>query len=252
VRAHRARRELSKAELSHLVSLYDEEVSAIDAHVGSLLDEIDAAGLRAETLVVFTSDHGEELRDHGFYFFHSFSVSRSVLRVPLVMRLPGVLPEGESRSELVQAIDIAPTVLSLLGFEAPESMEGVDLSGLARGVGTHPIPSPVAFAELGPEIHALQTARWKYVYNPEHYSSPGTAKKSGSGYFGFFRIASEELYDLVADPGEHHDVASEKPALVAEMRERMLAWLETGEDVRATIRIPSESREELRALGYLD
>jgi arylsulfatase A-like enzyme len=149
----------------------------------------------------------------------------------------------------VQAIDIAPTVLSLLGFEAPESMEGVDLSGLAQGVGAHPLPSPVAFAELGPEIHALQTVRWKYVYNPKRYSSPGTA---ASGYFGFFRIASEELYDLSADPGEHHDVASENSDIVAELRVRMLAWLADGEDVRATARIPSESREELRALGYLD
>lgn len=251
VRIHRARRLLEPAEVAHIISLYDEDVSEIDTHVGALLSEIDAAGIRDQTLVVFTADHGEELYDHDFYFLHSYSLSRSVLWTPLIMRLPGVLPEGHVVKELVQAVDIAPTVLSLLGLPVPERIEGLDLSSLAKGEGPHPRASPVAYAELGPEIYALQTPRWKYIHNPKRYSSPG-ATEQGSGYFAFFRIATDELYDLRADPGEQHDVASRHPEVVSALRERLITWLATGEDPLPASAITPESRAELKALGYLE
>jgi hypothetical protein len=130
-------------------------------------------------------------------------------------------------------------------------MEGVDLSGLAKGSGVHPRSFPVAYAELGPEIFALQTPRWKYIHNPKQYRSPG-AKKKGSGYYPFFRIEIDELYDLAADPGEQSNVATQHPSVVEALRERLLAWRENGEDARASGKMTPESRAELKALGYLE
>jgi hypothetical protein len=95
------------------------------------------------------------------------------------------------------------------------------------------------------------TPRWKYIHNPKRYSSPGAAD-NGSGYFGFFRIAIDELYDLQADPGEHHDVASRHPEVVTALRERLVAWLENGEEPGPAPAITPESRAELKALGYLE
>ena len=111
--------------------------------------------------------------------------------------------------------------------------------------------SPVGFAELGPEIFALQTPRWKYIHNPKRYSSPGAAK-DGSGYFAFFRIAIDELYDLDADPGEHHNVASRHPEIVETLRARLLAWRSGAVTPRPPSAISPESRAELKALGYLE
>jgi arylsulfatase A-like enzyme len=246
VRAHRSKRQLEPAEVAHVISLYDEDVSAIDTHMSALLSEIDAAGNRDETLVVFTGDHGEELYDHDLYFLHSYSLSRSVLRTPLIMRLPGVLPEGRVVTELVQAVDIAPTLLSLLGLPTPESIEGVDLSALAKGEVPHAREFPVAYAELGPEIYALQTPRWKYIHNPKRYSSSGASDK-GSGYFRFFEIAVDELYDLQVDPGEHHNVASQRPEVVGGLRRHLLSWLEDSEPSPASAAMSPESRAELKA-----
>jgi len=103
------------------------------------------------------------------------------------------------------------------GLPKGTDVEGVDLHHLAKGDGPHPRSSPIAFAELGPEIYALETAGWKYIHNPKGYSSPGTAEH-GSGYFGFFQIAEEELFDLEADPGEHHNVALQRPKIAADRR----------------------------------
>lgn len=251
VRSHRSRRPLEPQELAHIISLYDDEVSAVDTHVGSLIAELDALGLADDTLVVFTADHGEELRDHDFYFLHSYSLARSVLWTPLILRLPNVLPAGLVVDDLVEAVDIAPTVLSLLGLPIPSNTEGVDLSALAKGEGPHPRANPIAYAELGPEIYALQTRRWKYIHNPKKFTSPGT-RENGSGYLGFFRIESDELYDLSTDPGEHHNVASRYPEVVSALRKHLVEWKTTGQAPTPAAAMTPESRAELKALGYIE
>jgi len=137
------------------------------------------------------------------------------------------------------------------GLPKGTDVEGVDLHHLAKGDGPHPRSSPIAFAELGPEIYALETAGWKYIHNPKGYSSPGTAEH-GSGYFGFFQIAEEELFDLEADPGEHHNAALQRPKIAEALRERLDAWLLTGEEARPRAAMSEASRAELEALGYLE
>ncbi len=91
---------LSQAKLGHIVSLYDADVAQADAQVGQLLDGLDRAGLAESTLVVLVSDHGEELYEHNHYFFHAYSIYESVLRILLILRLPGVLPAGLSVSDV--------------------------------------------------------------------------------------------------------------------------------------------------------
>ncbi len=105
-----ARRDaLTQAELAHIVSLYDADVAQADAHVKQLLDGLDRAGLAESTLVVLVSDHGEELYQHNHYFFHAYSIYESVLRIPLILRLPGVLPAGLRVSDVIETVDLAPT-----------------------------------------------------------------------------------------------------------------------------------------------
>jgi arylsulfatase A-like enzyme len=249
-RIHEQRRELSAVELDHIVSLYDGAIAQMDARVGRILAALDEEGLGEQTLVVLTSDHGEELYDHNYYLLHSWSIYRSVLHVPLIMRLPGVLPEGETLEAVVALLDVVPTILELMALPAPENLEGTSLVPRIRGLGSSPEAPGESIAELGPHIFAIRTDRWHYLYNPKQLSSPG-ARPSDDGQGGRFRIAREELYDVIADPGETRNLISEQPQVAAELRQRLLQWQGGEGGDYSALPIPEESQEELRALGYL-
>jgi arylsulfatase A-like enzyme len=131
---------LTEAELEHIRNLYRGEVSLVDRWVGYLLDSLDALGLRHDTAVVFTSDHGFYFGDHGYIgksiirddFQQPLPLYPEVCRIPMIARVPGVAP-GRSAAK-VQAIDIHPTALDLLGV--PDGVErgaGHSLLGPLKG-----------------------------------------------------------------------------------------------------------------------
>ncbi len=246
VRVRSRRRVLTDAELAHVVSLYDEDVAGADENAGRLLDALERIGLEGRTLVALTSDHGEELYDHDFYFFHSLSIHGSVLRVPLVLRWPGRLPEGRVVDGLVESVDLAPTLLPLLGVATPAHFEGVDLADRIAGSDGGRLD---ALAELGPEIHSLRTDRWSYIYNPKGFTSPGGSERD-PGNRGWFRMPGEQLYDLRADPREQENLAGDRPDVAARLRERLLARVGSGSSP-SPAPIPASTEAELRALGYL-
>ncbi|MDJ0847346.1 MAG: sulfatase [Myxococcota bacterium] len=261
-RLHRERRKLAPADLAHIVSLYDAEVAQVDARVGEVLAALDELGLRETTLVVLTSDHGEELYDHQSYFFHSNSIYDSVLRVPLVLRFPGALPAGLVLDGPTESIDIAPTIWDLLGLPPPASYEGRSLlpriraaaDGEADGDGE-------AFSELGEHIRSIRTKRWHYLYNPREMPAPipkQRALRAGES----FTIEREELYDVLADPRETTNVVERHPDVAARLRRRIEERLARAaaapprapeaSAAPTPLDIPPETREELRRLGYLE
>lgn len=234
------RRALTDAELAWLVGLYDGEVAQVDAHVGNVLDALEQAGRAQRTLVILTADHGEDLYERNFYIGHSMSVYSSVLRVPLLLRGPGVAPEGAVVEDVVSLVDVAPTALALLGIEAPQRFAGRALLGHAG-----PLPATgEAFAEMQlRNIYSIRTRRWHYIWNP---GFPGLSEAAQREY----PIAAEELYDVASDPGERHNVADREPAVAARLRAKLAAKYGRAQpDVPA---LAPEARDELRALGYLE
>ncbi|TVQ29109.1 MAG: DUF4976 domain-containing protein, partial [Spirochaetaceae bacterium] len=128
-----------------------------DAQIGRLIDYLDASGLRQETLVIFTSDHGLQLFDHGFNDKHTFYDES--WRVPFIMSMPGTLPQGERRGFAVWT-DITATIVAAAGAQMP-SVQGFDLFGpISRGEAS---PRFAAVATLFRSV-ALATERWKLVY----------------------------------------------------------------------------------------
>jgi arylsulfatase A-like enzyme len=129
-------RRLSDRDLDHVLALYEGEIAWVDAHVGTILDELDALGLAARTLVVVTSDHGEEYFEHG-NLGHRKTLFDEVVRVPILLRLPGVLPAGATVPGTVSLADVVPTILEILGLPS-EGQPGVSsflpaMRGLAPG-----------------------------------------------------------------------------------------------------------------------
>ncbi len=232
--------------------LHEAEIRQLDASLGALLEGLDADGTLGAAWLVITSDHGEAFGEHGL-FTHGGPPYEELLHVPLLIRPPGGLSEGRSVDAPIQQVDIAPTLLSLMGLPPLSGASGRDLSPALRG---RSVPAAPSFAEFFARDDYLLSARdgvWKYM--------------RGGG--------RERLFRLDEDPGEHDDVAGEYPGELERLRnisahflqvstaggdvaaipwgragERVLPWpaVEAG----AGAQPEAESVEALRALGYLE
>ena len=209
-----------------VVSLYDAEIAHVDDEIGRLLDGLDQAGLADRTIVVFTTDHGDELYDHNYYFWHGCSIYDSVLRVAWIVRLPGIVEAGRRISSVTQAIDIAPTVMDLLGFEMPPDFEGRSHASLLQGEPSElSDDEAVAFAEIQDGVAAIRTNRWYYVENPlGHIPKCAPFAKFKVEDRPVYEIAARGLYDLSVDPRAQNNVVEQHPGITAQLRARLLAW----------------------------
>jgi arylsulfatase len=171
-------RTMTAADLDRVKSFYYGMISENDKYIGTILDELKQSGLEDRTLVVFNADHGEMLGDHGLLFKGSYMYD-GVVRVPLIIRAPGKVPAGVSIDSLVEEVDLMPTLLELLGVEAPVGVQGKSLVPLSRNPRAR--HKDAVFAEF-PTIRMARTREWKLVhYNKAKYG---------------------ELYHLTEDPYE--------------------------------------------------
>jgi arylsulfatase A-like enzyme len=215
---------------TYLGALYDAGVAYADAQVGALLDRLREAGLLERSMVVLTSDHGEEFREHG-RFLHS-QVYQELVRVPLIVSAPG-LPAGRVAG-LAQLSDIAPTVLDWLGLAAPPEMQGRSLLPLLERA--RPARELAHTRNEDGSQYGLTDGRYKLVL--EQGASPRA-----------------RLFDLRSDPWERDDVAAREP----ERTRRMLDLLGRRRDAERAARpslppaVPLDpaTRRKLEALGYV-
>jgi arylsulfatase A-like enzyme len=126
------RADMDPRDLAQLVALYDGELAWVDSQVGRVLDQLDALGRRDDTLVVLTSDHGEEFFEHGGKT-HRAQLFRESVHVPLIASWPAGLPAGRRVAGPVGIVDVVPTVCALAGVAPPRGLSGRDLSAVARG-----------------------------------------------------------------------------------------------------------------------
>jgi arylsulfatase A-like enzyme len=201
--------------LKGLEEKYDGEVSFVDQYVGRVLDGLEASGQAKDTAVVIFSDHGEAFGEHRFggerMYFHGQTLYDELLRVPMMIRIPGVAPRAVDAG--VMLIDLGPTLCDLVKTPRPPSMHGHSLVGAILG---EPARPELVYAELLPAPswnhtwRALVDGKWKLVDK----LSENTV----------------ELYDLQGDPGEQHNLAESHAAEVARLRREVKALLagETG------------------------
>ncbi len=128
---------MAQRDLDHVLALYDGEIAWVDTQIGRLLEQLEQLGVADDTLVILTSDHGEEFLEHD-RTGHRKELYRESIQVPLILRLPGRLPAGARVDDPVSILDLAPTVLSVLGLEGAEELPGIDLAALARGQAAAP------------------------------------------------------------------------------------------------------------------
>jgi arylsulfatase A-like enzyme len=250
--------------LADYVARYDGEIRYADHWIGVLLEALDRLDLRRNTLIVFTSDHGESLGEHNFYFAHGTYAHEPTARVPLLFAHPH-LPEGRVVDRMVRTIDVLPTVMDLLGLSIPAEVEGRSLRPLFDGAGERITHASITVGQPNAVTLAARTQRWKLVLTPAVW--PGfdvwtQAKLSLWPNHHRSRPLRQrhyrtEFYDLELDPTELRNVEGTKPEAERELRSRILAWVDAagtpdGAQPVATQDIEPGVAERLRELGYLE
>ncbi len=244
---------LDESAKREIRSLYSAEVSFIDGYFGALLERLEASGQRDRTLVVFLSDHGEQLFDHGIWG-HGRSLYQEEVQVPLIFSLPGVLPEGGRSEALVQLADVAPTLLDMMGLAVPETIHGKSLLpemlGMPAAAGSP--PSIYAWSNLllydegtnyyrSKKLTSLRFGEWKLVR---------TSQRKGQLHHAY------ELYDLENDPDEKNDRWAERPVAAHTLRQMLESKISLDAKMQFSPveaePLDSEVHENLRALGYVE
>ena len=206
---------------------------SLDRNIGRLLDYLDRTGLSQNTVVIYASDQGFYLGEHGW--FDKRWMYEESMRTPFVMRYPGVVAPGARVSQMIANIDFAPTLLDIAGVRAPADMQGRSFLPLLR----------------------RQSVRWRqavyyhyYEYPDPHHVSPHfgvrTERYKLIRFYG--PVDNWELYDLVKDPHEIHNLYGVKAyaGVTASLRTRLRALIDQYKDVEAAQILDKEPQSSLR------
>ncbi len=224
-------------------ALYDGDVARADEHVGQILSLLRRRPGFADAIVVLVADHGEEFNDHGGWM-HGQSLYQELLHVPLIVRAPGLASAARRVAAPVRLLDLAPTLAELVGAEPLAFWQGRSLVPLMRGE-VPPAQEPALAMKfsvdrpLGGPLGDVETALYvegcKLIIHHDHQSA--------------------SLYDLRADPGERHDLASERKEQLARLLEQAQRLLRSLPELPFVSAVESRSEEKLqhlRELGYIE
>ena len=212
--SHRRSRQ---ARAKNIATMYG-MMTMLDEAIGSILAKVDELGLAPQTLVCFTTDHGDFLGQHGLTkkAIHHYE---DLIRVPLVVRQPGVIPSGQVSESLQSTVDLPQTLLSMAGLPVPREMTGVDESPVWRG--------------------EAETIRRHVVVENQHQPTTmnmRTLVTSGHKLTVHYGREYGELYDLVADPGEYVNLWDRPEA--DELKSRLLLEFLYAEMEKAVLPMP--------------
>jgi arylsulfatase A-like enzyme len=243
-------------ELAYYVARYDAEISYVDAKIGDLLEFLGRRGLMDNTLTVVTSDHGESLGEHEYYFDHGRFSYQTCLRVPLIFHQPGVIEPRVDPSP-VELLQLAPTLLEAAGIELERGrwMQGLSLWPRLRAIDTPAVGQHYAFSEAGYAVRplwqrAVTDGRYKLIYAQDWGEQRWIAGKR----------KPFALFDLQTDPGETENLVGQDSE--AEVRlKRVLDQLWSAPPLEVLVdrdaaeeeheEMDEETRDQLKALGYI-
>lgn len=223
-------------ELAYVVALYDGCIRYLDHQMTEFFAHLEELGVYDDSLIVVTSDHGEEFLDHG-RLVHQQGGYDELTRIPLLIKFPGGRFGGRRVTQLAAMVDVMPTILDAVARETPRTVQGKSLMQILKPLQGD--EEPVAVRDAVHIYNVIRTDRWK-LFN-----------------------RTQELYDLEADPEETVNLWDDHPDVVAELAARLDERLRRDRKVRddftravkaleGDVELTSEEIEELRALGYLD
>jgi arylsulfatase A-like enzyme len=246
---------MSEEDFAVLQACYDGALASLDAEIGALVAWLRQRGILDRTLLIITSDHGENIGDHGL-MSHAYSLHDTLIHVPLIVRYPELFPPGQRVTQQVQLTDLFPTVLDVLGLDVPrvrQELQGVSL--LAPAPDTP--EKRLAYAEMlapHPSVASLN----RRTDSPEHTPRPAINRalrclRTPATKVIWASDGSHALYNLRLDPHETTNLYAQKPELAKE-------YLDLLEVERPSVGAPPlppappmdpDMYQRLRDLGYL-
>lgn len=232
---------ITSQQKEHLLALYERAVAFTDRHLGNLFGYLTRNRLIENTLLILTSDHGEEFLERGKWGHGEINLHDEIIRVPLIMHLPAAA-ESKVIHRQVQLLDIMPTALEFCGCSPPERMEGASLVPLWSG-DEKKYDRQIAISERWRDqgdvnhIVSLRTENYKLIWNDRRPNQP-------------------ELYDLKSDPAEKDGIHEKKPDIVAQFQGTLAHHLDRIHHTRPSTASSEPELDEdvirrLRDLGYL-
>lgn len=210
------------------IDRYDSEIAYTDVHVGRLLDALARRGLADSTVVALLADHGEGFGAHR-HLQHTVTLFEELIRIPFVLRVPGV--PGQRVRDVVRAVDLAPTLLSLLGLPAPPEFKGQPVELRGSRFRAEPARAVVAETQRFADLRALRVGRFKLIQD----RAAGRAR----------------LFDLEQDPDEQRNLAKQRPDVVERLQALLDAHYAGGTWSAPRRDLPPDLERDLRSLGYI-
>jgi arylsulfatase len=270
------------------VARYDAAIRFVDSAVERLWQKLVQLGIAEKTAFIITSDHGESMGEHNWFFCHGIDLHEESIKVPLILNIPG--KKAHAIEQQASHLDIAPTILHLFGLPKGRQMQGESLLPLIEGkkVRSEPVffemHSDVQSKIVDTVVSCARTNEWKYIETKnirlQGSSVAGSVARvaAGTRKIGFALIKSSivkglqllpkllkaktgavksELYDLRSDPFEKNNLAGKKPEIAKELREKLQKWKEQQRALNESlaqfdkkIDMTGQMRERLRKLGY--
>jgi arylsulfatase A-like enzyme len=230
---------ITTSQRDRFVALYEQSLNYMDLQIGRLMRHLDVLGHAENTVIIVLADHGEEFLEHGRWGHWESSLYDEILKVPLIIRLPGG-PAGQVIRQQVRLLDLMPTILGLCGCPAPSALMGASLVPLWMQREAD-YDGEVAISEMRRDPWhriAVRTEAFKYIWDSKRPEQP-------------------TLFDLQADPGEQRNVSEHHPVEVRRFQANVDAHLRrVSETVPATtapgLELDEEVTRRLRDLGYLE
>lgn len=214
---------------NYYIIQYDSVISYIDAQIGRLLDSLKALDLDKNTLIILTSDHGEMLGEHNIYFSHMLTYEENI-KVPLIIRFPKLFPKGKVISRQVSLVDIAPTILEIVGLKKPSYMQGESLLAFTKPLRVY---NKKYVLSCFKHLIALRAGDWKIIHNS--------------------RNDSYELYNLKDDPKEQHNLLVERTDKFKQLKQELCRWQEritASTPLKEGPPLTEKDKAHLKSLGY--
>jgi arylsulfatase A-like enzyme len=229
---HSIKDKMKQEDYVYLIDKYDGDIYYTDHFLGKLFQELRDLGLYDSSIIILTSDHGENFLDHKAYKIGHLELYDEVIKVPLIIKAPA-FPQNRIVEAQVESIDIMPTVLELLGLPVPAGIDGDSLVEVAKK-GSY--DSAFAFSEKDYEYKMIRSKDWKLLHRSRSHL---------------------ELYDLISDPSEQFNLFDEKPEIGKSLFVELQAWMDAQAEKSKVIsadkiKIDDELTEQLKALGYVN
>lgn len=241
----RMRDSISSDDIKYLLALYDSEIAFTDEGIGMLSDELKNLGFYDNSMIILTSDHGEEFMERG-WIGHTITLHEELLRVPLIIKTPGC--QHRTIDSQVGLIDIVPTIYQYLGLKIPDGLEGeaLDLDPGAQ-IKSRPVfsetfmtmPLDILYEDVEPIAFRSVTLRdWKLIYDE--------------------RKQTKQVYNLYEDPHERNNLFGQNIEQDRKLQALLMRWIKytlkkqkPGPDRDSSDLFTPEQRKHLESLGYL-